>query len=224
MAAVFYKDSLPDMIRESILKKQLAGNEFTTEQELCDEFKLSRTTVREALKDLESIGLIERKRRKGMSIRKPSLKEVIEIYDTREVIEGYAARGAAENATGPDIKDLRKIIKHHNSSENDVITRIQTDSAFHSRIIEMCGNSMIKKIMDNLHILDMVFRMDCNLRPNASYAPLPFTHEGIADAIEKKDADNAEFLVKSHIEAAKKVIIEEMTGVKIFREVKNGNM
>lgn len=212
MASAEAKKQLVTRIWERILDKTGSEDEFTNEGELCQEFSISRTQLRDILKELEVLGVIERRQRKGIRIKELSLKEASEIYDVREAVEGMAARLAAINARSEDIRELESCVATHNRAvENrDVHRQVASDLAFHAKIIEMSDNKIIGKMIEQLMLMEKIFRMAGERNPNAPHIPLPETHEAIIEAIKNHDSDKCEKLVKGHIRGAKQRKINQI--------------
>jgi len=212
MASAEIKKQLITKVWEWIFQKTNSKDQFTSENELCQEFSISRTQLRDILKELEVCGIIERRQRKGITIKQPNLKEVSEIYDAREAVEGMAARLAAINACPEDIKELEDFIEAHNAAviQKNTNLQIELDIAFHSKIIEMSGNQIIVRIIEQLMLMDKIFRMAGERDSNSPHCPLPETHEDIIKAIRERDSDLCEKLVKGHIRGAKQRIINKV--------------
>jgi DNA-binding GntR family transcriptional regulator len=212
MVFIDNKKELTTRIWEFIFQKTHCNGNFTSENELCKEFSISRTQLRDVLKELEVSGIIERRQRKGITIKQPTLKEVSEIYDAREAVEGMASRLAAINASKDDIKELESIIKAHNQAviKKDTNLQIELDIAFHSKIIEMSGNQIIIRIIEQLMLMDKIFRMAGERDSTSPHSPLPETHEDIIEAIREHDSTLCEKLVKGHIRGAKQRIINKV--------------
>jgi DNA-binding GntR family transcriptional regulator len=99
-----------DRLREAIVTGRLQPNERLVESDLARSLGVSRTLIRAALVRLEHEGLVEHERHRGARVRLVSESEAVEILETRAVLEGLAARLAAERATPDDIEDLKGIL------------------------------------------------------------------------------------------------------------------
>ncbi len=206
--------TLVDRVKTSMLRNA-GGNGRITEQTLCRELKVGRGAVREALAELQKQGLIERRRKKGTSIRKPSLKELIDLWDTRCALEGMAARLATVNITDADLQALRDFREHRlQAAQNGDQRRVdQLDIEFHEQIIVISGNNSIREIIQSSHLFDRIFRFTY---PVPNYWPqdenTSYGHENIIEALGARDPDRAEDVVKRHIQEGKKRRIESLIG------------
>src|SRR5687767_9008600 len=97
-----------DRIRAAILRGDLKPGEKLTEQDLAAEFEVSRTPVREAIRQLEVEGLVARTRFVGVTVRQLTPEEVIELLDIREVLEGLVARLATQHMDAVHLQRLKK--------------------------------------------------------------------------------------------------------------------
>src|SRR3954464_7514575 len=97
-----------ELIREAILDGELAAGERLKEDELARRLDVSRTPVREALRRLEAEGLVVVEPQRGATVRSYAPEELDDMYRLRAVLEGYAARRAAERISEADLDELRK--------------------------------------------------------------------------------------------------------------------
>lgn len=95
------------VLREAILSEHLRPGQQLVERELCQQTGVSRSSIREALRYLESEGLVESRAMKGMFVALPTVQQALEIYEVRAALEAEAARHFAERATDKEIAALR---------------------------------------------------------------------------------------------------------------------
>jgi GntR family transcriptional regulator, trigonelline degradation regulator len=95
-------------LRQAILANQLNPGQRLVERELCQQTGVSRSSIREALRYLESEGLVESRGSKGMFVSVLTKTQAMEIYEVRAALEGEAARHFAERANDEDLRELRK--------------------------------------------------------------------------------------------------------------------
>jgi DNA-binding GntR family transcriptional regulator len=209
-----------DLLTEQVAKQLIDAAKtkmLVTEEELCRKLNASRTSIRGSLEHLEKQGMVERRKKKGTFLRKPSIKEWIELWDFRTGIEGFAARLACANATEADLAELETIIQDRlRAGENkDDETANRLDIVFHSRIVELSGNSYLKKAVENLQLFEQISKI-------YYFAPPSFSavrdkdyvghHEKIVEALRNRNPDQAEQMMRLHIQGAKKRIIEFVLG------------
>lgn len=141
-----------EKIRDRIIDGSLKPNASLTEEILAEEFKVSRTPIREALRMLERDNFIEIIPRKGAFIKSISLTDIQEIFTIREALEGISARLAATMLTNDEIEDLEKILdrakEEYKRGEFEV--SLNTGNELHNMIIKATNNFRISNILTNL--------------------------------------------------------------------------
>lgn len=138
------------LIREAILQGQIPMGARINELELASAWDISRTPIRDALRRLEAEGLVQALPGKGMVVPKLSRGEIDQLYEIREVLEGLAARRAAERATSEFHARLNTLIKAYGSAlkQGDLDRLIAVDIDFHAGIADMAGNSRLQRAID----------------------------------------------------------------------------
>ena len=211
------KTAISQKILEYLFKVNPSEGKPTTEAELARRFRVSRTPVREALKDLASEGFIVRKKRKGIYIKHLTIDEIVAVYDLRAVLEGFAARVAVERAADTDLDELMdlaaRFTEHRRKGEMDRAEEV--DLSFHEKIIYLSGNPFLVKIMESLGILDRAFKQ---MYPDPSYKNRnahSFPHEKVVEAFRRGDPVECENSVRTHIQYSKQYIVEDAFGFKM---------
>ena len=187
-----------------------------TEQKLSERFGVSRTPIREILQDLENLGVIERRQKKGVTVRKPSLKELAEVYDVRSVLEGYAARMAVANATPEGIRELAASASRftRGRKNGDIQACEEANIAFHTKIIVMAGNDLLLSMMDQFNVIRRAFWLTHGLTWDDRDYLTPYPHEAIVGKLESGDTDGCDVLMQAHIRTGKNRLIEKAIGMK----------
>lgn len=209
-------------IEEAIINKKLiAGDKLPTEFELCDQFGVSRTAIREALRTLSAKGLISIQKGKGIFIEGYSSDSIIEpmhrylqlkgtrnyifeVIHARRIIEPGLAAHAAINRTEEHIEKLQKDVaemRKFNGSPEDFA---KLDMAFHMDIAVASGNSIMPLILKPIHLLmpDIKAKILSTV-PGATESKVG-THPDILEAIINKDGNLAYRLMEEHLEGALK--------------------
>ena len=154
------------LLQENILRRNLLPGERLIERELVEKFGVSSTIIREALARLAKDELISILPYRGAFVTKLSEKDIIEIYELREAIEGLAGRWAAERASEEKIQQLKSLIKilERRINENGWSYRdAAMELKFHDLTAEMSGNTRLHKIINDL-------RSQCKLLISTSIA------------------------------------------------------
>jgi DNA-binding GntR family transcriptional regulator len=181
-------------LRQDIVEGDILSGSKLSEAELATRYAVSRAVVREAINRLENCHLVERKPNVGARV-------VALLYQVRESLEGMAARLAATNMTDDEIDDLRALLSTHLQTVKSGETYYQEagDVDFHYRIILGSKNDhLISMLIEGIYHLIRMYRVQLGMAgPRVTTA---FDeHSSIARAIENRDGELAEILMRRHI-------------------------
>jgi DNA-binding GntR family transcriptional regulator len=118
-------------IREGIINSEFKPGEWITQEMVTERLNVSRTPVRDAIKRLQSEGLLIVKPHKGAMVVQLSMEKLIEIYEIRMLLEGAAAKHAGKNITDKDIRELEKLNAKMISQRDDLQKFMVCNRAFH---------------------------------------------------------------------------------------------
>jgi DNA-binding GntR family transcriptional regulator len=210
------REKIYQNIRDGITYGNLSPGERLLEDKLAERFKVSRSPIREALRQLESEGLIEFERNKGITVTKLSIKQVDEIYSLRWLLESYAARLSAEIATKNDVKYLRNLNEKLKKAAQayDLKRWLENNSLFHNFFAEHSGNNNLTQILDILK--RRIYRYRMVVRVPGHFEDYIRHHEGILRGCEKRDGEMAEKYMKIHLEMVKRVTIDFLNSFSHF--------
>lgn len=207
---------LVEKVRNEILSMALTDCRIR-EQDLTSKFKVSRTLIRDILKQLQVEKLIDRTRNKGITLHRFSLKEIADIYDLRAVLEGFAGRLVTEKITKDQLFELRRLADAYSRNENleaSAELRSELDDKFHRMIVDIADNTHLEDIMNQFSILKQAFSLYLNVeKPAKGIQHTPYSHNKIVEAIEAGDGDMAEQLLRKHSVWAKQQLMTRFTGV-----------
>ena len=196
------REKIYQKIRDDITKGRLLPGERLLESKFAKEFNCSHTPIREALRQLESEGLILFERNKGVTIRKISIQEIDEIYCILPLLEGCAARLSTAQANRNDVVYLRGL--HHKlmraTKKNDLTQWILINMEFHNFFIEHARNETLSQTLNNLKLRiypyrHITIRIPGHLEKHGAY------HKKILEGYEAKDGQRAEKYMRLHLEA-----------------------
>ena len=174
------------------------------ELQLATEFNVSRTPVREAVKRLTAEGLIRVDPVRGIVVSDVDARELEEIFVIREVLDGLAARLAAERVSATDLTKLNLLMDMMRDSvkAGQWEGMVQANIKFHDVLHQAAGNERLRHLTRNL--LDFVrrFSMEAFASPERASEVLA-EHEEIIRALEARDADRAERVARRHVEVAR---------------------
>ena len=192
---------------EAIVEGQLPAGSKISEPELARAYHISRGPLREAIGRLEACGLVERRANVGARVVSLSSERLLEIFHVREALEGMAARLAARQMSDAEIAGLRELLTQHGAqirgeSEPGYFQK-EGDLDFHYRIVQGSHNSqLIELLCNDLYHLVRLYRYQFGM--SGKRAPRAFVeHEHIVDAIERRDAEMAELMMRAHVRASR---------------------
>ncbi|MCV6590081.1 MAG: GntR family transcriptional regulator [Marinobacterium sp.] len=203
-------DRVCDQIATAIVKGDLAPGQKISEPELARNYGISRGPLREAIRRLEGWRLVERKPHVGARVVELSARELIEIYRVREALEGMACRLAAEEMPQNEIDALRVLLDQHEAGVDQLDGRSyfqkEGDLDFHYRIVQGSRNGKLLELLGgDLYHLVRMYRYQFSVSSSRPKRALK-EHRQIVDAIEARDPELAEMLMRRHISNARKNI------------------
>jgi DNA-binding GntR family transcriptional regulator len=189
-----------DRLREAIVTGRLQPNERLIESDLARSLGVSRTVIRTALARLEHEGLVEHERHRGARVRLVQEGEAVEILETRAVLEGLAARLAAQRASRREAGELKAIVKGMTRlrKAGDLLGVSDQNAALHRRIVEISGHATAARLIAALNSQMVRFQYRTILLPGRSEHSLA-EHTAIVDAIAAGDGDRAETAMRTHL-------------------------
>lgn len=207
-------DEAFDCLQTAIVTGELAPGEKIGELELCSRFELTRGPLREALGRLESRGLLVRRPHAGVKVVSVSASELMELYRIREVMEGLAARQAAERMTDEEIRDLQATLDTHEKmieeAKGQAYYQAEGDYDFHHRIATGSRNSKLAQmLLGDLYYMVRMYRYRLSTSAGRPHMALG-EHRHIVEALARRDGELAEFLMKRHINAARQNIEQKI--------------
>lgn len=180
------------------------------ETELAARYGVSRGPLREAIRRLESRRLLERIPHVGTRVASLQLADLIEIYRVREALEGMAARLAAENMSDAEVAGLWKLLALHEQQqdlqEDVAYFQHEGDLDFHYRVIQGSHNrALIDLLIGEIYHLVRRYRYQFSMTANRPKKALG-EHQRIVEAIEARDGEMAELLMRRHISRAREYL------------------
>jgi DNA-binding GntR family transcriptional regulator len=201
-------DAIYATLREAILGGILPAGERLAELQLAAHFNRSRTPVREAIVRLESERLAERSARRGFVVGGISREEILEVYAVREVIDGLAARLAAQGCLPAELDHLvwlnRRLRKA--GDQRDYRLMVELNIEFHEGVARASRNGLLLQFTRQIH--DWVRRFtDTTFSYRGRAAEAVKEHDALLDALARRDPDAAERIARAHMTKATAVRI-----------------
>jgi DNA-binding GntR family transcriptional regulator len=192
-----------EKIKEAIIKGHFKPGEKLVEQTLAQEMGVSRTPVREAIRRLEAEGFVVSIPRKGVVVSRADKEEIVQLYSIRAELEGLAARWAIENADEDDIQKLDEAIlrMEETAASGDLDGVVQSNALFHDAIAQASKSRILCTLLKTLQDNIQRFRFQSLLLPGRPKAVLA-EHKEIVAAIKEKKTEEADRLLKEHLQNA----------------------
>ena len=191
-------------IRADILEGRYHSGDELKEKNIGDELGVSRTPVREALRQLELEGLVSIVPNKGAFVIGVSLQDIQDIYEIRALLEGLCAKWAAINISDEQITEMDEnlVLSEFHESKGNYEQLVSLDNRFHEIMYEASGSKELKRVLKDYH--EYVLRVRKNSLGAAGRAKNSTAeHRKIAEAIKAHDALRAEACARTHIKSTK---------------------
>jgi DNA-binding GntR family transcriptional regulator len=193
-------EQVAERLRNRIFAHELAPGAWVDEQALAEEFGISRTPLREALKVLAAEGLVQLKPRRGCYVAQLSEQDLDEIFPVMALLEGRCAEEAARRATAADLQRLTEI---HGDLErfaaaNDADHFFEANQVFHNALQDLAGNHWLTHLIDETRKFIKLTRRD-SLNLEGRLRQSLAEHRAILAAVQQRDAREAGRLMHDHL-------------------------
>jgi DNA-binding GntR family transcriptional regulator len=192
------RDLVTDALHEMILSGELAPGERLTEDKLAEQLGVSRNPVREAIRALTAMGLVQAVPRRGAYVAMPDLGDLRHLLKIRSVLEGWAAEEAAQLSPPGLVEELTALVQEgiEASKAEDHGRAAELHRRFHVATEEAAGNPYLLEVCEPLRQrTDMVFSLLLHRRGPVSW----HEHEAVRDAIADGDPERARATVAGHM-------------------------
>ena len=205
---------LTSTLRDAIITGEIPQGAKLSETKLAQELDVSRGPLREAIRRLEGMNLIQHIPQHGARVVTLSMELVLQLYETREALESKAVALAAVNMTSQEIDQLHRLIdaqSKHMRENSGAFIPAESDYAFHETIIRGSKNKVIEQaLLRELYNLIKMFRYQHEFARNSTTNSL-IEHRQIVYAIEQRDPELAEVTMRRHIVHARERIQRRMS-------------
>ncbi|PYT67975.1 MAG: FadR family transcriptional regulator [Acidobacteria bacterium] len=217
-------EGVAKQIERLILKKLRPGDKLPSERELAEMLVVSRSSIRDAIRSLELMGMVEPRQGAGTIVREISSdslvnpladalqrkeKRIGELLDFRKMLEPPLAARAATRVSADEISEMEEILKRQEEKLRRGESTIAEDSEFHYAVALASGNTVVLKVLDVLMDLLRDSRersLQVEGRPQKSLDG----HRRILVAIKRNDAEAAKVAMRRHIENVEKIVLRTM--------------
>jgi DNA-binding GntR family transcriptional regulator len=190
------------ILRDWLITARLAPGEFLSEQDLAVRCRTSRTPVREACTRLMQDKWLSRIPRKGFMVTPISVRDIIDMYEYRKLLESFAVEKVAASATPDQIEELRSIIAPESVPRADLAEILRANTQFHLRLSELAGN---ERVTSQLQLtLGYVSRLDTLCTQTV---PGWIGHADILKTVETHRVAGARNAMDAHIDSSRDKMI-----------------
>jgi DNA-binding GntR family transcriptional regulator len=198
-----------EALRQSILNFQLKPGQRLIEREFIERLGVSRTTFREAIRELATEGLVTVVAQKGARVSAPSVEEAADLYEVRSALECLAVTWFVERADERELRALRASVKHFKrvaSLTNDILELLRAKSVFYQVLIGGARSNALQQLLEGINARVHALRATSLSHPGR-VAQTATELEAIVDAIGERDAARASELCDLHIRNACRIAL-----------------
>jgi GntR family transcriptional repressor for pyruvate dehydrogenase complex len=217
-------EEVAKQIERLILKKLKPGDKLPSERELAEMLQVSRSSIRDAIRGLELIGLVEPRQGAGTIVRELSSEAVVnpfanalkqrremvsELLDFRKMLEPPLAARAATHASPEEIVEMEEILLRQEKRQSQGDAAIAEDAEFHYSVALASGNSVVLKVIDTIMELLRDTR-ERSLQVEGRSQKSLAGHRRILAAIKRHDGEAAKAAMRRHIEDVEEIVLDKV--------------
>jgi DNA-binding GntR family transcriptional regulator len=203
-----------ELIRNAIIEGRLEPGQRLKEEELARELGVSRTPVREALLMLQAEDLVVATPNRGATVRVHDAKDLGDLYELRALLEGYAARRAAERISAEQIHSLHESCERFDalSPDDDLRGLVRENLLFHNTILEIADSPRLAAMVRKVIELPLVYNSYRWYSPDQKRISVHY-HRQIVKAFANADTDRAELIMKEHLFEARDLLVSHVLAI-----------
>lgn len=209
------KHQIYQIIKKEICDGNFPPGKWLQEKELAEQLSVSRSPVREALKQLVDEGLAIEYPNKGVFVKEFTAKDIEEIYEVRIMLESFAIKNSVKTMTGKNISELtailERLVSHY--EDNDLAGYIQADTQLHEYIINLGGNSLVVDIYSRIYSQTQQFRI-YSLTTQRRFDDSLKEHKSIVENLIDGNSEEADRINRTHLTLARDEIIKHFESAK----------
>ncbi|MFA7669780.1 MAG: GntR family transcriptional regulator [Burkholderiaceae bacterium] len=192
-----------ELMRQTITTGRFLPGERLVEKDLCELLGVSRPLVREALRQLESEGLIHMVPNQGATVARLDLDQARQLYRVRAELEAFASELFTSNASDADMQELQACFKRLKQTirNSDATSRLAAKSELYTCLLRGSGNEILSQILNLLNARIMLLRAT-SLQQPGRWQQSVNELEALVDALTQRDATAARNMAARHVENA----------------------
>ncbi|MBD2099858.1 GntR family transcriptional regulator [Leptolyngbya sp. FACHB-261] len=202
-------------LRAAILSGELAPGQRLVETHLADKLQVSRTPIREALRQLQHEDLATLDAQNILRVARFSVTDAMQLYDCRIALEQLSVVEACRNAADGQLQELKgmviqaeKLVKSKPSHLNN-FQLLELDYRFHRLLAESSGNLWLRSSLDQVFDKMILFRIQ-TIQHNRNVLEIRTEHHRVYEAVARRDPHTAAQAIKEHLLASKERVAQEM--------------
>lgn len=197
-------------LKHKILTGEIVSQTRLMEIDLSEKMNVSRTPIREAIKRLADDGLVKVEPRRGAYVANISIKDMLDVFEVREDMEGFVAKLAAQRISEDEKNTLREIAREYEEAiekADDKENIIDLDEKFHNFIVRCCGNETLSELVKYVQELSLRFRY-LYYNDFSLYESTAEQHNRIMEAINAGEKEVARDEADAHVRALKEFVFD----------------
>lgn len=195
-------DQVKGRLLEAILDGRYPPGARIVETRVAREFGTSQAPVREALRDLEALGVVENSPFRGARVRHPSIEQLLEAFEVRTVLEKHGASLALQSVTAEDFEVLEGYIEQMRwaAEAGDPYAEASADAAFHSHVMHLSGNATLERVWRTLEPFLRTYITIASA--GVDRRAIADRHAPLVEALRKGDPNDVRAALEYHFEQA----------------------
>ncbi len=204
------KKDIYEDLKQQIIEERILPGQWLVERELCEAYALSRTPIREVLLRLLGEGFLEQEAHRGFTVRRLSLEQIFEVFQTREAIEGMATRLACrkgDESFRSTLVEIREALTGVDI-DNEVALGIALGRRLHNAIIETAKNCLMSEIYEKLRNLT-VLTSNITRKSPVIESRSKEAHLDLIEALLARDEEKSERVMREHLKETCRQVLEQ---------------
>lgn len=201
------------VLRTSIFAGELAPGDRLIETQLAHQLQVSRTPIREAIRQLQQDGLAVADPQGGMRIITLSSQDAIQLYDCRMALEKLSVAQACKQANDKGLQQLEVLFEQAEKADQrrdsnlNLFQRLDADHQFHHHIAHLSGNPWLVTLLDQVFAKMALLRIQTT-RHDPNVLEIRMEHQPVYDAIANRQSDQAIIAIQDHLTASKSRVVQ----------------
>ncbi len=213
------REQIYEILKNRILNDYYAPGKKLSEVEISEELGVSRSPLREAIRQLEADGLLSGTANKGVYVKKLGEKDVRDLYQVEIMIQNNSIQTGAQYIDGNKREMFKKLAEefHRTYSSGDLDSYLRTSEKLHNEIVSLCSNEITEDIYKRIGIRNHRFRQ-MSLKDPERLKNSYQEHLDIIDALLSGSTDKAQQIMLKHLQAASEVVTLQVKKLKEINE------